>query len=187
MAKPLNKNTIRRMNDRNTVFGKPKQAPRPSYFDNQEQRLGASWLMKKTGDDMRREVKAIIRDLVRMNIDINLHGHYFTETLIISNLIRECEEQYRRYQGMSEMANVYFRYGQMIGVVPHPQYAAIKHEVEIVSSMYYALLNTFYQINATQDAGGHLFNLYNILEKSDARNFIDDDVPTFVRETFMDN
>lgn len=170
------KRTIKTQNDRNSKNYRRKVK---SYFDKEEERNGQDWIMKKDQKLMEKEVKSIIRDLVRCNIDIEQHGHYFTNHLILSCMIKELEMQYRRHYVLHYSLD--FLLKSNMGLPNY--YAGVEHEEHVLSSMYYKLLDTFTKIKVTGDVIVHLNNLYVILNNHDGKFFIGDDMLDFLKET----
>lgn len=184
-SRGLRQSTIKRNNDKNNPFNRNSQ--RRSYFDNQESKAGANWLMSKDDNILKKEAKGIIRDIVNQNVNIEAHGHYFTELRIIQALISECELQYKRWFVRAEMSNYYVTVLTSNRQAVHSDYAAANYEDKVLSSLYLHLYNTFLSIAQTQDASSHLINLYSWLDSNNGKYYMDDDIPEFVRNTYMDN
>lgn len=139
-------------------------AKRDSYIKQMEQQRGEEWVITLTPDQIQRQAKRIVKDMVLGNIDYTAHGKYFYDAKFMENLIiglsNELEINTLNYNSCRFFYQYYPTTPNLGSHIAH---------LEALGTIYVTILQ---KLNAVKDSGnigyladtsGILFNLRNHL------------------------
>lgn len=159
-------------NQRNNPY---KQRPKVSYFDRQESQYGALWLNQKEPRNMMNEIKQVIRDLAKQNIDIPKHAHYFGENMILNFAINEVDNQLIKYTTIYNALSYYTYNMGLQNVKIENNVILTMEQYKNLMILYTALSNCFHTIRVNGELHGNLERLYYFLNNCSAKHYMEDE------------
>lgn len=152
-----------------------KQHIKNNYFKRQIQRFGNDWLLpnsKKSVDDIKRDIDAILRDFIRGNYTPEDIEYFFNQKFFTA-VSAACWEQYNHYLFRVKQATIYYQQAsiQGFGIAPEEdEIMKIDNAKKAAFEAFNVALNNFTAIMMTDHAGAVNY-LGNVFQAQMASTF----------------
>lgn len=163
-------------NQNNNIKYLQNQQGRLSFFDKEENRNGPNWMSTKKQTDFTRDAKFIIKDLVRGNVDIEKHCHYFNEHIIINALKTEANTQAAKHHNIVTAMDYFIKNLRLQNIQPDYMLIATFQEEQNYLQLYTSLDVCFSNIMYSQEAYAQLNILMNNIRNNSVKNFVDEEL-----------